>query len=270
MDKDKILPPVILAVIIFFFLQIVFGISFIFVLAIMVVVIMIIIMMKIGNIIATSSQASSLISKLPSLSIKTILVVLVVVVIIVLAISWAKDQGPRSANHFEVRLPEEFNNDTRSKDYGYNRINNRDFNGDYVIEDGKMQVLGGIRLTNTDLLYEHPTFKFSIGRLEAGEVATISVLFESEYGICPFTFTVKGPTVGHSAKRVTFGVNEHDRIWVKIDNSQIDVGNYQFDTSTGSFDLVMDITSNKVQDPKDRKHPRFFEPSFNLDDIVFG
>ena len=270
MDKDKILPPVILAVIIFFFLQIVFGISFIFVLAIMVVVIMIIIMMKIGNIIATSSQASSLISKLPSLSIKTILVVLFVTVILSVSIIWAMDQGPRSANHFEVRLPEEFNNDTRSKDYGYNRINNRDFNGDYVIEDGKMQVLGGVRLTNTDLLYEYPTFKFSIGRLEAGEVITISVLLESEHGICPFSFTVKGPTIGHSVKRVEIGVNEHDQIWVKTDNSQIDVGNYQFDTSTGSFDFVIEIISNKVENPENREHPRFFRPSFTLDNIVLG
>lgn len=206
--------------------------------------------------------------KLPP--IRTIIMVLVVAVIIVTAIIWVKDQGPKSANHFEVRLPEEFNDNETSKNYGYNRIHNRDFNGDFVIADEKLQVLGGIRLTNTDLLYEYPTFKFSIGRLEAGEVITISVLLESEHGICPFSFTVKGPTIGHSVKRVEIGVNEHDQIWVKIDNSQIDVGNYQFDTSTGSFDFVIEIISNKVENPENREHPRFFRPSFTLDNIVLG
>ena len=264
LGKAKIiLLPIILGLIIIFFLKL-FHIKLPF-------LIWVALLMAIFSVSLLLSMESKIFSsKLSTPLIKTTLVVLVVAVIIVMAISWAMDQGSRSANYLEIRLPEEFNNDTRSKDYGYNRINNRDFNGDYVIEDGKMQVLGGIRLTNTDLLYEYPTFKFSIGRLEAGEIITVSILLESEYGICPFNFTLKGPTVGHSVKRITFGVNKYDRIWVKIDNSQIDVGKYYFDTSTGSFDLVMDITSNKVQDPKDRKHPRFFEPSFNLDDIVFG
>lgn len=258
-----ILLPMILGLIIIFFLKL-FQIKLPF-------LILVALLMAIFSVSLLLSMKSKIFSsKLSTPLIKTIIVVLFVAVIIVTAISWGKDQGPKSANYFEVRLPEEFNDNNTSKDYGYNRINNKNFRGDFVTADEKRQVLGGIEITSTDILYEYPTFKFSIGRLEVGEILTISVLLESEYGVCPFSFTVKGLTVGESMKGIKFGVNEHDRIWVKIDNSQIDVGEYYFDTSTGSYDLTVSITSNKVERTEDRKRPRFFEPSFNLDNIVFG
>ena len=262
MNKDKILPPVILAVIIFFLLQIVFDVPFIFVFAIIVVVIIIVIVMQIRNSIAISSRIlpTSLTSKLSNTpSIKTVvygLLALIVILTIVISLGYLIFGF---IDYRDVRIAEDFGNNQTSRGYGFSRENG----GDFVIEYEKLMVLKTTEITSTGIKYRYPDFSFSIGGVETGETITVKVVLESENGYAPFEFTVKGLSIDE--KRVKFGVDESDQIWVKVDNAPIDIGDYLFDTS-GSYDVNVDITSDKIDDPKG---PLFYA-SFSVDNIILG
>lgn len=247
-----ILLPILLGLIIIFFMKL-FSIKISFWILIILLIATLLIIKPI-----LIPKTSSLKSKLPS-GIKTILIVMIVIVVIF----FGAQQLSKSVNYIEIRSPERFENNETYKDYGYSRINS----GDFVIADEKLMVYKTIRITNTDLLYEYPDFKFSIGGLEHGESIKVDVLLESRTGICSFDFNLNGPSIGE--KRVEFGVNEYDRIWAKISNSPLDIPEKCFDTSI-SYDLTVDITSNKVEDPKTRQNPCYFKPSFSIDRINFG
>ncbi|KAF5420376.1 MAG: hypothetical protein C5S44_08520 [Candidatus Methanocomedens sp.] len=251
MNRDK----TILLIFLFVGMLTMFGIP-LWISAILVAIVAVIFL--IDPTILKNSETSYLKSKLPS-GIKTILIVMIVIAVIF----FGAQQLSKSANYIEIRLPEGFDNNETNKDYGYSRING----GDFAIADGKLMVLKAVRITNTGLLYENPIFKFSIGGLEYGEIIKVDVLLESRTGLCPFNFTMNGPSIGE--KRVEIGVGENDRVWVKIDNSQIDIPERCFDSSV-SYDLTVDITSNKAEDPKDRQNPCRFKPSFSIDRINFG
>ncbi|MCK5122867.1 MAG: hypothetical protein KAQ87_01845 [Candidatus Pacebacteria bacterium] len=208
------------------------------------------------------SVFSSLTSKLPSAG--TILVILVVAVISLATIIWALQFLFGFFTFAESQTPECFNNET-NKDYGYSRIND----GKFVIEDGKLSVFKSIRITSTNIIWEYPEFGFSIGGIEGrkGERVTVDVLLESRTGSCSFNFTV-GPSAG--VKKVKFSISENDQVLVRVDNSPIPIGEKRFNSS-GSYDLTVDITSNKLDETAEtRKSCSLFIPSFYLTEATFG
>ena len=248
-----ILLPILLGLIIIFFLKLCsIKISFWILIVLLIATLFVIKLILVPD-------TSSLKSKLPT-GIKRILIVMIVIAVIF----FGAQQLSKSANYIEIRLPEGFDNNEYTKDYGYSRIND----GKFAIANEKLLVFKSIRITNTGLLYKDPDFKFSIGGLENGESIKVDVLLESKIGRCSFNFNVNGPSIGD--KRVIFGVNEHNRVWVKINNSPIDIPVNYFDTS-GSYDLTVDITTNRAEeDSKTRNSCSLFKPSFSLDRINFG
>jgi len=255
----KILLPILLGLIIIFFLKL-YSIKFSF----WILIVLLMAMLLVIKLILVP-DTSSLKSKLPS-GIKTILIVMIVISVIF----FVTQQLSKSANYLELRSPERFTNNEFNKDYGYSRING----GQFAIVDGaggfgELYVFKAIEITNTGIVWEHPNFGFSIKGIEGtkGERVKVNVLLESRTGSCPFDFVV-GPSAG--VKDVKFGVGEGDWVWVRENNSPLDIGKKRFNTSV-SYDLTVDITSNKPEESAEtRQSCSLFIPSFALTEVSFG
>jgi len=240
--------PILLGLIIIFFLKL-FSIKISFWILIILLIAMLLVIKPI-----LVPKTSPLTSKLPSIG--TTFWVLLVIVILSVAIIWVFDQGPKSRNYLENRTQEGFG-DNKSRYV----INFDSKEGQARIENERLLIFGEVSIINNDVFYPNPNLEFDI-LVREGKTAFVEIIFRdvdiTREVSCNFT-------VGHHHlwQTVGFGIDSQDQIWAETfgrDPKNFQISSCSSLNTSKPFNVILKITGDKMEN----------QCSVNIDNVGLG